>query len=363
MLTLAGTTYGYFDVLSNESGLNLSIGDWDLETDAIEYLNNRSPEITGTDGSVVNYLDYVADIIWSDAVYNGAGDLVSGSIRPQYASYPPEEIKRIIDTIISYTDNFLTADDSGDIVFPERLSVTQIELPFDAFLSPGESAQFSASLLAADLYDDVYWSPIMYSISIEGADGANISDFALELLYAAEYAGRFGYQYLIKDSTSYNVNRAQGRISANDNSPYYVTSEQFTDIYAYELSGSSYSKATYRHYINEPMYGEWSRFTEGAMLYLDKPSGSPIGSQQQINSNKTKIGLSLIGKANGTASELRIGFFDRGRTGDLIKNIPLIINLSRGVMLDGNGNPLDYSAAATKPVIKIRLVSGDIWGS
>lgn len=363
VLTLAGSAYGYFDVLGVKSDTGLVIGEWNKSVGAMQYLNVRDPEMNDSLGNTVSYLKYVADIIWSDAVYNGNGDIVSGTARSQYSDYSNTELKALIDTVITYSENFLTVDGNDNMVFPNRDSVTEIETHINTMLSPGESLQIPSVLLAAELYDEIHWAPVTYSISIESASGEDISDYSIELLYASEYAGRFGYQYLVRDYTSYDINRDTGGVDKKHNKINAVTTEIFTDIQAYKFNGSAYNLINYRHYVDLPQYGEWSRFVKGADLFLDKPSGSPIGTQQQIKSNGTKPGLSVIGKANGTASELRIGLYDRGNNGDLIKSIPLIINLSRGVMLDVNGNPLSYSAAETQPIIKIRLVAGDVWGS
>lgn len=364
LISFAGSTYGYFDVLRDTRNANFNIGSWQIIDNVIEYLNQTANETENENFTSSEILNYVSDIIWDNTVFDDSGNLVSGNLANQYADYTESELIELVDIVIDYTDQFLINDTNGNISFPERINVSSTEIPLNTMLQPGESTQVPSVLLTADLYDDIYWAPIMYSISIESPQGEDISDYALEILYNSAFAERFSYTYLIRDYTSYNNNRAQGNISKKRNEAVTVTDSLYTDLSVYKYNNDNYVNTLFRHYLELPSFGNWSRFIKGPNMYLDKPSNSSIGMQQQLNStNKEREGIILMGKPNGTQTELRLGIFDRGSVGDLIKDIPIILNLSRGIKLDENGNPLSYEYDTAMPTIKIRMVSGDVWGN
>ena len=76
-----------------------------------------------------------------------------------------------------------------------------------------------------------------------------------------------------------------------------------------------------------------------------------------------RAGLVLIGKANGTRSELRIDIPERNpRNGDSVPLMPVAIVVSRGLELDGNGNPLPtQSDLMIEPLITMRVIEGQVW--
>jgi hypothetical protein len=360
----AGTTYGYFDVLSDTEDIGVQTGFWTAVNSAIRHINISDTEITTADGSTVSVLEYIAESIWSNVEYDENGNIVSGDINPLYADYTNEELIELIDVLVNYVSNYLTANESGEVIFPDRASVSSAEIGFDSLLAPGESVQLQSIFLAANLSSEIYWGPIMFSISIESPNGEDISDFAVELLYSANFSKSFAYEYLVYDSTSYNNYRANGSVNKNANKISLVSANTYTNLTVYKLTSGSYVKTSYRHTLNLPSFGSWSRFVKGPVMELRAPSDSNIGLQQELfSTTKTMNGLILMGKANGTKTEMRVQLTERGTAANNIDSIPFLLNVSRGIALDSKGNPLSYTASDVVPIIKVRLVSGDVWGS
>jgi len=352
----AATAYGYFDVLDDSAGNELGTGEWQSSNGLIAYLNSRDTSLT-TGGTADDALDYYASLFFDQPVFNSEGKLASGELKSAYSGYSENDVKKLIDAAAEYGKSFLAPDTAGAPRLLSAGNVSEVSVPVVA-LQAGASAQIQKILLPADLTDDIYWAPITYTVSIE-LPGYDISDWAAELLYTppggAGYT--FSYQYLIRDATSYNVNRAQGQIEKASNALSLIHSDVFVSLSVFRPKNNAYASSTFVHTLKKPSYGSWCRFVSGPNLKLGAPSGSTTGSQQQLEAltPATRTGLILMGKSNGTKVEARVGFYNRGTAASQIAAIPLIISVSRGTSA---GHSPDLSIV---PIIKIRAFAGDVW--
>ncbi|MGB4015520.1 MAG: hypothetical protein WBL47_06830, partial [Bacilli bacterium] len=214
---------------------------------------------------------------------------------------------------------------------------------------------------------------IALQLTMEDPLGGDISDYVIEVLFDArpyDENAPFSYNYLIRDKTSWNNNRAGDEIDIDENQLVPVAYDVVFNSVVYRDKGDGFVPVNYRHMYAAPQFtGNWSRLPIGPNIYLGPPTGeydTPIGSQQEIlrfDNPRSRAGLVLIGKANGTRSELRIDIPERNpRNGDSVPLMPVAIVVSRGLELDGNGNPLPtQSDLMIEPLITMRVIEGQVW--
>lgn len=365
-LAFAYPAYGFFDVNNTQGGLGFHLGNWlSATSDPVEHLNNIFTDVENQEVPEREGLEYIADLIWENIEYDDDGKLIDGDVASQFNDYSDDDLVELIDNIVDYVDNFLEIDENGAAVFPPASQVPEMDTAFNTVLEPGQSTQFKGVLLLANLAPEVYWAPVTYTVTLEAPNGEDISDFAVELLYSSidGNANNFGYQYRIFDADSWNVNRANASVDRSKNALIPLKANKYYNTQVYRSSNGTYIPADFRHLLKTPLSGAWSRFVTGPSLYLGAPSGSSAGQVQQLHLDTPaqREGAILMGKANGTRTTMKICFVDRQPVEGLLTTIPLLVNVSRGIRLDANGEPMEYSAASVIPTITVRATAGDLW--
>jgi hypothetical protein len=357
-IAFAATAYGYFDVLYGATGGKLHTGEWRGPNALIAYLNSRDNSLA-SGGTSSEALQYYGNLFFDNTVFDNNGKLLSGNLKPAFSSYSEDVLKDFIDACAEYGKHFLTADTTG---IPRLLSygdATEASV-YVPNLRPGQTEQAYKILLPANLAEDIYWAPVTYAISME-LPGCNISDWSIELLYSPPggMGNTFAYQYLVRDATSHNVNRAQGQTEKASNALSLIRTDIDNSLIVFRQQKNAYTASTFVHTLQKPSSGLWSRFLSGPNMQLGKPTGSTIGPQQQLDtlSPASRTGMILMGKSNGTKTEILVGFYNRGTAANPITAIPLILNISRGT---SPGFSPDISIV---PAIKIRAYAGDVWSS
>lgn len=364
---------GFFDKPSISDRLFVPIGVWSpIEAPATpenveDYLDTLETIIeTHPNLETVDITEYLEDLLFEE----GEDGKLLNEI---FEDYTLGEIIETIDLIIEFAESFLVFDEDNNPVFPNPSLVSAIDIDFGGALNPGEHRIVHKVLQTANLSANQWWSPFALQLTMEAPDGADISDYVIEVLIDAspfDEDAPFSYNYLIRDKNSWNVNRAQGKVARENNALVPVAYDIIFNSVVYRNKGQGYVPVNYRHgYQPLQFSGSWSRFPVGPNIYLGAMTseyGTPIGAQQEIllnNNPATRTGLILIGKSNGLISELRIDIPERrARTGDNIPIIPLAIVISRGLELDANGNPLpEQSSAMIPPQIKLRVIEGTVW--
>lgn len=311
---------------------------------------------------------YLYDILFEK---DENGDPDTSQINPIYEDYTLEEMIETITLIQEFASEFLVYDTEGNPTFPSSTTVTPVDIGFNQVLMPGQSTQFKQVLLTANNASTTYYSPVAINISIEAPNGEDISDFAVEILIDGRpftLTSPFSYNYLYVDRTSWNNNRAQGGLSASQVTLNTLQAPTIFTTTAYRLIGSSWQPVNYSHNFTTPVYsGDWSRFPQGPNVYLAAPSGSTIGNQQQFTAysgqNRYRTGMILMGKANGTTSEIRLDLPIRNpRNSGSAPVIPVVVVVSRGLELDANGNSVaNQRTNEIVPIVKVRMIEGQVW--
>jgi|AGTN01.2.fsa_nt_gi hypothetical protein len=363
----AGTTLGYFDALIGAGGGAIGIGQWASSSPSgpIEYINEAETDVETGSGGTASVLKYIADLIWDNTVYSG-GSLVTGEVRPEFAGFTDDQLIDVIDAAIEYVGNFLAVDSEGNVSFPPSYAAAAVTAGENISLAPGECASIYKVLLFANLSEQIWWTPVTYIVTM-GDEGRDISEYSVELLYYPPFGEdrSFGYQYLIRDYASWNINRANAQIEKQNNAVTPAVPGAYDNLIAYRNIGGTYQPQIYKHY--QSAAPEWSRFVSGPNLALGAPSGAPDpynpgGSPIQLQqldylSPATRTGMILPGTANGRTVEMKVGVFQRSApSGAIIRIMPVMINVSRGIIPGETGG-----AAERIPNITVKAVQGDIW--
>lgn len=360
--------YGYFDASKNTSYVRINIGEWQaIVNETMDYLNKS--DTYSPNGNNVRFLKEIADLIWSDTQYDNNGNIISGSLNERFQKYSTKQLKDVIDSAVKYVKDYLQVDANGEIFYPADASgVGAKVLPYNTPLVAGQSIQIHSTILTADLEtsSNNSWEPMTYYISMESPSGADIADYALEVLYAPPFSTPDAFNYTVRfsDPNSYNTYGSTRTVSRENIVFHPVTEQTYTtEVYRKNTNNKNYSSKLYRHTLIAPEGSMWSRF-EGLNMFVGEPKGSPLGNQQlfeQANNKPNREGMILIGKPNGTPTELRLSIFSRNVNYGPIGIIPLQINVSRGVELANNGNPLNEGQTTNVfPTIKVRAVKGYI---
>lgn len=358
VLGIMQVTYSYFDKMSiNYSGV-IQIGSWSKEPpqpeDVMEYIEDAYPEMD----------DYLINLI-GDVDQDG-----TFVIDPLYEEYSYEELKETVDLLKDFTDYFLTYDENGNAVFPEKTTVQPVELTNINSLLPGQHQKINQVIQTANNANTNYYSPITFQLTMIAPDGEDISDFAVEILFDSNpfaISSPFSYNYRLIDPISWNNNRASGSVSASSNHLVNISDSIDFSSKAYHLINNNWRPITYHHNYEKPTFsGSWCRLPVGPNYYLNKPESSTDGLRQQfVNEKKPKNreGLILMGKTDGTVSEMRIDIPIRNpRNGNSLPVIPIILVLSRGIAYDQNGNILPNQATTyITPIISIKVIEGQVW--
>ncbi|MCK9536684.1 MAG: hypothetical protein M0R05_03755 [Bacilli bacterium] len=366
-------TFGFFDKTRISDNIFIPIGMWSRLTDPAnpdnvqEYLDALETIIeTNPNLDFADIEDYLNDLLFDE-------DESGKHLDELFTDYTLGEVIETVELIVEFSESFLIFDENDQPVFPNPNLVATINLDFTGPLLPGEHRLINKVLQTANLSDIDWWSPISLQITIEAPDGGDIADYMVEVLFDANpFADSqpFSYDYLLRDKTSWNENRAQCRIKLKDNILVPINYDVIFNTVVYRDKAGNFVPVDYRHLYPVPQFtGNWCRLPVGPNIYLGPPTGSsgtPIGSQQEIlikNNPKKRTGLILIGKANGTKVELKLDIpYRRPRTGNSVPIIPLIIVVSRGLELDLNGNPLPIqSDLMIEPVITLRVIEGSVW--
>lgn len=373
-------TYGYFDATKKTNYVNINIGEWKAVVgNVMDYLNNSDTNVNNG-GEEVSFLKEIAELIWTGNQYDENGKIQSGTLNERFQGYTNEQLKSVIDSALGYVKNYLQVDANGDISYPNDTSGVQTQvLPYNTPLAAGQSIQIPSAILTADLETSTYnsWEPMTYYISMESSIGADISDYALEVLYAPPFSmpDAFNYAFRFSDTSSYNQYGTSLTVSRDNIVFYPVVGQNYTTEVMRNNGNNTYVSTLYQHTLIAPPSQEyidangnpatrmWSRFT-GLNMIMSAPKGSPSGNQQIFEpapGNTTREGLILMGKPNGGVTELRISIFSRNINYAAIGIIPLLFNVSRGVALDSNNNPINAGDPTDVfPTIKVRAIKGYI---
>lgn len=365
---------GFFDNNSINDQLFVPIGVWTTLDDPAtpetvkDYLETLDTIIeTRPNMESADIADYLQEILFEE---NEEGEQQLDEI---FADYTLGEIIETIDLIIEFTEAFLVFDKDNNPVFPNPQLVDAVNIDLGGPLNPGEYRIVNKVIQTANLSNIHWWSPIALQLTMEDPLGGDISDYVIEVLFDArpyDENAPFSYNYLIRDKTSWNNNRARDEIDIDENQLVPVAYDVVFNSVVYRDKGDGFVPVNYRHMYAAPQFtGNWSRLPIGPNIYLGPPTGehdTPIGSQQEIlrfDNPSRRAGLVLIGKANGTRSELRIDIPERNpRNGDSVPLMPVAIVVSRGLELDGNGNPLPtQSDLMIEPLITMRVIEGQVW--
>ena len=91
-------------------------------------------------------------------------------------------------------------DEDNNPVFPNPSLVSAIDIDFGGALNPGEHRIVHKVLQTANLSANQWWSPFALQLTMEAPDGADISDYVIEVLIDAspfDEDAPFSYNYLI----------------------------------------------------------------------------------------------------------------------------------------------------------------------
>jgi len=368
--------YGYFDTTRRLSYQNVNIGEWnkDVAGDLMEYLNKADTYVED-----IRFIKEIASLLWADEAYDANGDVIQGELRDRYKGYTGEQLKDLIDASIAYIKNYLEVDAKGNVYYPANAdSVNSVQLNCNtAPLAGGQSILVAGAILTANLEQSQWnsWEPMTYYISMESPNGEDISDYALELLYSptCDKTDAFNYAFRLSDPIAYNQYGATRSVPRDSIVWHPVTGQSYlTQVYRNNGAGN-YISTYYRHTLSVPasreyenangetVTGIWSRF-EGLDMIISAPISSPSGLKQHFTlrdaNAPNRQGMILMGKPDGTITELRLSIFSRNINYDPIGVLPLLLNISRGVKLDANGNPVNETKTDVFPVIRVKATRG-----
>lgn len=368
----------HFDKLAREKIYTLTIGEWAYygqPNDIVEIIKEEQGWVDDND----YYNDYLFDLIFIpkdpnnpehedlDPIYK---DYVE--VKEFYQNYTIPEIVEIVDLLKDFTDAFLTdKDEDGNPIYPDGLSVTPVELELGEGLLPGQSKQINQVFHTANSTGQHpnAWIPLMISLSIEapeGYDEFDISDFAIELLIDGNpfaESNPMTYRYVLWDKYSgSSKNRLQSNQIKINSFNYAITDTIYYNNEIRRKVGSTYTPVIYRHKLTKPtLYGNWNRFPIGPNYYLGAPTGGNNHQTYHPFSPDSRSGMILNGTADGKQTEIRLEIPQRNPQDTYA--IPIVVNISRGLELDENLNPLELQKQdSVLPVVKIKIVSGSfLW--
>lgn len=372
-------TYGYWDTISGRGGVNLNTGEW----------GNKEID--------KSFEDFINDNLYNDWTKDENGNLIIKERNPVYENYTEEELKEAVDILEEFYENFLeTATENGKTItkFPDRATVSYVDIDMPDYIAPGEKVQIAKIIDFSNFSQDIYWAPVLISMAIEQTEGLDISDYMIEILpdYNAMQSFKYSYLYVDREMGFYNNyegNFAQGDAQVTVSESLYLKPGAYTDITVNKLNGKFDNSdiyrgpvpltdsVTYRHRISVTgKTGNYGRLPSGLKPTINTPimlwdnSGKSFYTQYMGTVGESE-GLFTIGKQNGKRSELRMSFDSRvpivighDTNGNPVyqSSIPVIINISRGVQVDGNGVELAQQNASTAvPTIKFKIVQGQNW--
>lgn len=367
-VTAVGTTLGYWDTLSGSAYNLIYAGSW-----------------RGTK----TVADAIYDTIFNKWHKDENGTVVVDEENPVYKDYTDAEMEETIEILEEFFENFLKINpDTGETSFPDRADVQYVDVDVPKALLPGDSVQISKLIEFSNFSQEIYWSPVLISLGLEGEDGQDVSDFMIEILVDYAAVEQFQYTYIFDDKelafvrSGGEANVSQGTATAYKNSYSAVDSTVYTDVSVNKFNGQYNnslpltSAVTYRHALNPiTKTGQYGRFPTGAKVLVDTYTQQWINGQpyymQELKAFGSTTGLSLVGKPNGYRNEMRVSFehriplvleYDSNNNPVYQSSLPIIINVSRGLKLDESGNPAaDQSTDAVVPVIDFKVVQGQVW--
>ena len=364
----------YFDTLSENNNNTITIGQWDSLASNDSIIKIINDEAGWVEGNEIHD-EYLFDLIFED--YDPVNP-EEATINPLYEDYTINEIIETVELIESFTDSFLTVDESGNPVYPHYLTVNPVELDIEENLKPGkiglvagESMQINQVLNTADAtsVSPNAWLPIMISLTIESPEGYDLSDFAIELLidgkpFASE--DPMSYRYVLYDRNSVTAkNRAQSNTIdiKSFNNPITQSTNYLSKVLT--KNGDGYYPTFYKHQLNKPNFtGSWHRIV-GPNYYIGEAESWDINHHQTYYPYKKDTennGMILNGMPGGSIGELRIEIPRRNPQDTLV--IPMTINISRGLEVDENGNVLSVQKTdEILPTVKLKIVrNAPLWG-
>jgi hypothetical protein len=336
-------SYGYFDLLSTSKSSTIKIGYWLFNPEDIkEYVENKyedEPEIG----------EYILDII---------GTVDGDEFIPDitFEDYTVEELIEIVELIDEFKDSFLEQDQYGNYKFPTNNKPDLQNISGVESFLPGDVQFIKNTFLLANYANNSKNTPVTFQVAID-LPGVDLSDFYVEVLLdntPLSKTSPFAFDSRVQD-TAYN-NSISGA-KQNQNNPNLVDIGSRTITYT---TLNNYSSKRYLHSYTNPTFikGNWTRFIYGVNLAI-------ANNVRLTSSGNYTEGMKLIGSPTGEKTILT--FSIRHRTIDpnygSLPIIPVTIVVSRGKLVDANGNELTQSMEPVTPNISYRVVDGDAYSN
>ena len=345
-----GTPVYQFNRLTRSVTGSIPTGEWEFRAPGgnfFDYLDSFPSVITDAAGNQADIRDYVKHIV--------LGAQSPPALRPQFEGYSARELEEFVESVKDFAKHFMY-NRGGKMELPESADTAFKRLE-TSHIPAGGHVFLPLLILPAQFDGLTYHTAVTLCVRLEGE--GDISNYAAEVLIDAkpfDSAQPFSYNYRVIDRQSWNINRANYSVAADQSLPVPLGGQTAFAVGAYRNRGGGFEKELMALSYQKPGGAAlWSRFAVGPSLELGAPSPSAHGSIQQFmpEDPDTRAGLIFSGRPDGRAAELRVDIPVRnpapgqGR----VTAIPLTLALCR-------------ARGATGPAIPevwVKVIAGNVW--